>query len=116
VNSEVIPYFVLPSEVGGVRLGDVAFVYNTSNGKGCYAIYADTGPSGSLGEGSMYLAVQLGIDDNPRTGGVQQGIIDYIIFPNSGYGQGVIPTVKQINNIGASHMKKLGGLRITKCL
>ena len=118
VNSETVPFFVLPSAVStlGIVKGDIAFVYNTVTKKGCYAIYADAGPSGSLGEASIYLATAIGVNSNPRTGGTSSGIIDYIIFPNSGAGQGTIPTLTHINNVGAVNMKKLGGLCITNCL
>ena len=118
VNSEAVPFFVLPSAVStyGIFKGDIAFVYNTVTKKGCYAIYADAGPAGSLGEGSIYLATKLGVNPNPRNGGTSSGIIDYIIFPNSGAGQGTIPTLTHINNVGAVHMKKLGGLSICNCL
>jgi len=117
-DAETVPFYIIPSAVQrlGVRIGDVAFVYNTANGKGCYAIYADAGPARSLGEGSMCLARQLGIKSNPRRGGVSRGVIDYIIFPQSGFGQGTIPTTAQINDIGAKYMKKLGGLSITNSL
>ncbi|MBI3502637.1 MAG: N-acetylmuramoyl-L-alanine amidase [Bacteroidetes bacterium] len=118
VNSEVVPFFVLPSAITsmGVKLGDVAYVYNTSNGKSCYAIFADGGPSGKLGEGSIYLANQLGINSNARTGGTSSGIIDYVIFPNSGYGQGTIPSVSQINSIGSTKLNAIGGSGITSCI
>lgn len=118
VNSETVPFFVLPSAVTayGISKGDIGFVYNTVTGKGCYAIYADAGPSGKLGEGSIYLATKIGVNPNPRNGGTSSGIIDYIIFPNSGAGQGTIPTITHINNVGAKNMKKLGGLSITDCL
>ncbi len=119
VDSENIPFFVLPSAVktaGGITIGDIGFVYNTVTKKGCYAIYADAGPSGSIGEGSMYLATQIGINNNPKTGGTSSLIVDYIIFPGSGQGQGIIPTITKINQVGAANMKKMGGVDLTKCL
>jgi len=119
VNSETIPFFVLPTAVvslGGIHIGDIGYVYNTSTGQGCYAIYADSGPAGSLGEGSIYLATQIGVNPNARTGGTSQAIIDYIIFPNSGSGQGTIPTTTQINNIGTTQIATVGGTGITACL
>jgi len=118
-NSETVPFFVLPSAVvslGGIRIGDVGYVYNTQTGQGCFAIYADAGPSGKLGEGSIYLAQQIGINSNPRTGGTSLGIIDYIIFPYSGYGQGTIPTIAQIDSIGNAKLAELGGFAVTQCL
>lgn len=118
-NSETVPFFVLPSalvSLGGISIGDIGYVFNTQNGQGCYAIFADGGPAGKLGEGSIYLADQLGINSNPRTGGTSLGIIDYIVFPQSGAGQGTIPTIAEINAIGASYMNSLGGIGIVGCL
>lgn len=119
VNSETVPYFVIPTAVrntGSITIGDIAFVYNKNNKKGCYAIYADSGPAGSLGEGSIYLATQLGLNASPKNGGTSTKIIEYIIFPGTGFGQGTIPTLTKINNIGAANMKKLGGVELTKTL
>jgi len=118
-NSETVPFYVLPSAVvslGSIHIGDMGYVYNTATGLGCYAIYADAGPSGSLGEGSIYLAEQIGINSNPRTGGTSSAIIDYIVFPQSGYGQGTIPTLAQINTIGTTEVNILGGIGIVGCL
>jgi len=118
-NSETVPFYVLPSSVvssGGIRIGDVAYVYNTITGQGCYAIYADAGPSTSLGEGSIYLAGQIGVNPNARTGGTSSGIIDYIVFPHSGFGQGIIPTIAQIDSIGNLKIATVGGTGITSCL
>lgn len=119
VNAETVPFFVLPAAVksiAGIQNGDIAYVYNTTNGLGCYAVLADQGPAGKLGEGSIYLANQLGINSNPRTGGTSSGIIDYIVFPSSGYGQGTIPTIAQINSIGTAKINSVGGTGITSCL
>ena len=118
-NSETVPYFVLPSalvSLGGIHIGDIGYVYNTVTGLGCYAIYADSGPAGSLGEGSIYLASQIGVNPDARTGGTSLQIIDYIVFPNSGYGQGTIPTIAQIDSIGNSLIATVGGTGITACL
>lgn len=106
VNSEVIPYFVLPSDLlyeTGTTLGDIGYVYNIRNGKGCFAIYADTGSEGKIGEGSMYLAKQLGINDNPRTGGQADDVL-YIIFPYSGYKQPL--SIDKINTLGKKLQEK----------
>ena len=119
VNAETVPFFVLPAAVksiAGIVNGDIAYVYNTTNGLGCYAVLADQGPAGKLGEGSIYLANQLGINSNPKTGGTSSGIIDYIVFPNSGYGQGTIPSIAQINSIGTTKINSVGGTGISTCL
>ncbi|MDP1747371.1 MAG: fibronectin type III domain-containing protein [Bacteroidota bacterium] len=119
VNSEAIPFFVLPGAVktlGNIQLGDIGYVYNTVTGLGCYAIFADGGPAGKLGEASIYLANQIGVNSNARNGGTSQGIIDYIIFPGSGAGNGVHKTIAQINTIGAAKIATVGGTGITACL
>ncbi len=119
VNSEAIPFYVLPSAVtqlAGIKLGDVGYVYNTVTGIGCYAIFADGGPAGKLGEGSIYLANKLGVNSNARNGGTSQGIIDYVVFPNSGSGQGVHKTIAQIDAVGAAMIATVGGTGIVGCL
>lgn len=111
VNSEKVPYFVLPPEIieiTGTELGDIAYVYNQRNGKGCFAIFADTGPRNKLGEGSMYLAEQLGIPNNPRSGGQDADVL-YLVFPFSGNRQP--RSIKEINSIGDALMKKAGAYR-----
>ncbi len=118
-NSEALPFFVLPHAVvqaGGISIGDIGYVYNTITGLGCYAVYADSGPAGKLGEGSIYLASQIGVNSNARTGGTTLGIIDYIVFPGSGSGQGTIPGISQINSVGTTELNAAGGIGITGCL
>lgn len=118
-NSETVPFYVLPTalvSLGGITIGDMGYVYNTVTGQGCYAIYADSGPAGKLGEGSIYLANQIGIDSDPRTGGTSSQIIDYVVFPQSGYGQGTIPTLNQIDSIGTLQINSIGGIGIVGCL
>ena len=39
-----------------------------------------------MGEGSIALAVALGIDSNPRSGGIEHGVA-YVIYPGSGNGK-----------------------------
>lgn len=84
VNAHNVPYFVLPAgryKQYGIRPGDIAAVRH--NGRVDFAVFADVGPSHKLGEGSMALARELGINSNPRHGGVQHGV-EYIVFPRSG--------------------------------
>ena len=86
VDASKVPYIVLPGLLArqlGARPGDFAVVWNIRNAKISYAIFADIGPAGSLGEGSMALAENLGIWSNPRRGGTRGGIV-YLVFPGSG--------------------------------
>jgi hypothetical protein len=83
VDAAKIPYVVLPNDLadrGGARLGDFAVVMNLRNGKSSYAIYADIG---TMGEGSIALADNLGISSDARRGGQSDGIL-YLVFPGSG--------------------------------
>ncbi len=87
VDSEKIPYVVLPAGgSGGARLGDFATVVHLASGKVVHAIYADVGPRGEYGEGSMALASSLGIPSSPRKGGTSKRVLAYVFYPLSGNG------------------------------
>jgi Fungal chitosanase of glycosyl hydrolase group 75 len=106
VDASKIPYIVLPGDLAreaGARLGDFAVVTNTRNGKSSYAIFADIG---TLGEGSIALADNLGIWSNAREGGTRGGII-FEVFPGSGNGQP--RTVEEINTETAKLVQDAGG-------
>ena len=105
VDASKIPYIVLPGNLArdaGARLGDFAVVTNTRNGKSSYAIFADIG---TLGEGSIALADNLGIWSNAREGGTRGGII-FQVFPGSGNGQP--RTVEEINTETAKLVQDAG--------
>jgi Fungal chitosanase of glycosyl hydrolase group 75 len=83
VDSETVPFYVLPvGSYFGAKLGDCAYVYNTNNGCGAGAIFADAGPKNKIGEGSIFLASLLKIPSNPKNGGCEDGII-WVVFPGS---------------------------------
>jgi cell division septation protein DedD len=89
VNSEEIPYIVLPSSVlraSSIKLGDLAVVYNSVNYRWTYAILADIGPENKIGEGSIRLARDLEINANPRNGGTEIPELVYWVFAGSGNG------------------------------
>lgn len=112
VDSEEIPYIVLPGNVikkTGARLGDFAVAIN--NGTAVPAILADTGPKGLIGEGSIRLARSLGIDHNPRTGGTTKRAVIYVVFPKSGAGQGKLRTLAEIETEGKRLFENWGGLK-----
>jgi hypothetical protein len=91
-----------------LRRREIAVVVNSANGKRAHAIYADVGPTGKIGEGSIALARALGIDAKPRRGGVSSGI-SYLVFPKSGLGQGKLRTVAEINASASRLFKQWGG-------
>ncbi|MDE3111182.1 MAG: hypothetical protein KGL02_14760, partial [Acidobacteriota bacterium] len=83
VDASKIPYVVLPGDLAraaGARPGDLAVAVNLGNGNYSYAIFADVG---TLGEGSIALANNLGISSDARRGGTWWGVL-YLIFPGSG--------------------------------
>lgn len=119
VNSETVPYIAIPTNVlssGGIIRGDVAYVHNTVTGQSCFAIYADAGNTTSIGEASIMTASLVGVNPNVKTGGTSAGIIDYVVFPGSGFGQGYIPTIAQIDSMGNAQLAAVGGSLITTCL
>lgn len=87
VNSCEIPFIVLPAgKYFGARLGDLAMVCNIATGKYCGAIFADTGPPNKIGEISIDLAKELGVNPDPKTGGSDKSDFIYIVFPGSSIG------------------------------
>ena len=117
VNATKTPYIVLPPEFMeqfGVALGDLAVVINRKNGKSSPAIFADVGPHGKLGEGSIALARALGLDDSPRRGGTSASSIAYLVFPRSGLVPGKLRTAKEIKSSTLKVYREWGGARRLK--
>jgi hypothetical protein len=87
VDASTIQYIALPPDAKewGAKLGDFVVVLNAKNGRLAYAIFADIGPPAKLGEGSIALADALGIESNPKSGGLPFGVV-YGIFVGSGNG------------------------------
>jgi hypothetical protein len=110
VNSEEVPYFVLPGgffQSRGIRLGDIAAVIH--NNRIEYAILADVGPANKIGEGSIALSRSLG--NEPIINGIVRAGIDedviYIIFPGSG--DGTPQTIESVRTKGKALFTALGG-------
>ncbi|MFL6527356.1 MAG: glycoside hydrolase family 75 protein [Chthoniobacterales bacterium] len=83
VDAESINFFVLPGKLGlGAKLGDFGVVVRPDRNDYDYAVFADTGPAGQIGEASVALAAALNIPSNPKHGGTSGGII-YIVFAGS---------------------------------
>jgi Fungal chitosanase of glycosyl hydrolase group 75 len=84
LDSAELPYVVLPVPSGrfdhdatGIHLGQVAAV--VFKGKLVFAVFGDEGADDQLGAGSVALARRLGIDADPRDGGVDSGVT-YVVF------------------------------------
>jgi hypothetical protein len=110
VDSEVIPYVVLPPVLRGngkAKLGDFAIVINKKNGKSSFAIFVDIGPKTKLGEGSIALAAALDVKKNPKTGGPVADLI-YVVFPGSGNGKP--RSLEEIRSGGEAAFAEFGGM------
>ena len=110
VDSVNVPYISLPPEArhfGGIHFGDLAWVCNKPNGMNGPAIFADGGPKGKLGEGSVMLATSLGINPDPRHGGIGSGIA-WVVFPGSTLNWP--SSVKDIHDLAYVRLVQWGGL------
>jgi hypothetical protein len=117
INSEMIPYFVLPPEVmnaANINVGDIGFIFNKNNNKMMFGIFADVSPIDKIGAGSIALANALGIKSDARKGGIEEGII-YMIFPTSG--NHIPKTILEIDDAGARLFNAWGGMnRFKDCI
>ncbi|MFJ9562306.1 glycoside hydrolase family 75 protein [Streptomyces fuscichromogenes] len=87
LNAEQLPYVVVPGPSGrwnhresGVRGGAVAAVIYQDHVQ--YAVVGDTGPRDIIGEASYATAKALGVNPDPRVGGIASGVT-YIVFKDS---------------------------------
>jgi Fungal chitosanase of glycosyl hydrolase group 75 len=116
VDAVSIPYVVLPpAGFKHAKLGDFATVVNLRNGKVAGAIVADeSAPELPMGEGSIDLANALGIDSNPRSGGVEKGMA-YVIYPGSGNGKP--RALHEIVSASQANFQRWGGVQTLRgCL
>ncbi len=113
VDASKIPYIVLPGAMArelGAWPGDLAVVVNLWNGNYSYAILGDIG---TLGEGSIALADNLGISSDARHGGIWWGV-SYLVFPGSGDHRP--KSIDQIDQMGHKLLDDWGGVaRLAAC-
>ena len=85
VDAATVPYIVVPpairNGVKGVVMGCLAHVTNTLNGKHIAAVVGDIGPRKKIGEISCACASAIGLNPSPISGGVDEHVIEYVIFP-----------------------------------
>jgi hypothetical protein len=84
LDAATLPYVVVPGvssrwsyKTSGIAMGSVVAVIYA--GKVEYGIVGDVGPVSILGEASYAMAKNLGINPNPATGGVSDGVT-YVFF------------------------------------
>lgn len=112
VNSEAIPYFVFSTKFK-VPVGAIGLIYNIKTKKKSFAIFADSNNK-IIGEGSLYLAKELGIDLDTNSigkivGGEDKANIIYIVFPKSGLETYSEVTVELIDKLGDDAIKDFTG-------
>ncbi|SHF41511.1 glycoside hydrolase family 75 protein [Streptoalloteichus hindustanus] len=83
-----LPYIVVPGvssrwsyKESGIGCGTVGAVVHKD--KVVYGVIGDVGPKSIIGEASYALAKKLGVNPDPRTGGVGSGVT-YIVFNGGG--------------------------------
>lgn len=83
VDSETVPYIVVPSlviqETAGVVRGCKARV--TWKGKSVDCVVADRGPANKIGELSIAAARAVGLPPSPRHGGTEKAEVLYELWP-----------------------------------
>jgi|GEM_PF-920294 len=86
LDSESIPFIVVENYIRnrakGVVLGCKARVTNLRNGRAVDCVVGDMGPLAKIGELSIAAAVALGLNGNPRTGGVDAPSLKYELWPD----------------------------------
>lgn len=116
VDAATIPYVVLPPEgFHFAKLGDFATVVNLRNGRVSGAIVGDeSAPDLVMGEGSIALANALGVDSNPRTGGIEHGV-GYVVYRGSGNRRP--RSVQEIRSSSQEKFRIWGGLqKLDSCI
>ncbi len=110
LKAEVLPYVVIPLPSSrwnyadsGIKGGNLVLMCYKD--KYVFGVVGDLGPSQRIGEGSYAAAKVLGINPDPRRGGVGSGVT-YVVFP------GV--AVKPIEN--AAEAERLGNIKVPEWL
>jgi hypothetical protein len=85
LNSEKIEYVVISGKlrkmIPPVCIGCHVVVTNIRTGKQVIAVCGDSGPSDKIGEGSIALALALGLNPDARHGGTDEHIIKFELYP-----------------------------------
>lgn len=85
LDSGATPFVVIPgtliSKIDPIFMGCACEAINLQNGGISLGVCGDAGPANHLGEGSMALARNLGINSNPKRGGTSRPIIRYTLYP-----------------------------------
>ena len=110
LDAAALPYVVVPGvstrwsyKKSGIAMGSVvAVIYDD---KVEFGIVGDVGPTGAIGEASYAMAKRLGIDPNPKTGGIGSGV-SYLVFTGT---SGVVSKKEshaEATSVGAARAKQ----------
>ena len=87
VDSESVCYAVVPPALAfacaGVVLGCRVTIKHIYTGKEVEAVCADTGNNHNIGEASIAVAREFGVNPSPRNGGDQERNYLYTFYPNT---------------------------------
>ena len=110
LDAAAVPYIVLPQPSGtwdfrtaGIRLGACAAAI--FNGRVVYGVFGDTGPKTIIGEASHAMAKALGINPDPRNGGLAEIAVTYVVFPGTRVSQ--VESPEAARACGEMHMQRL---------
>ena len=113
-DAEKVPYVVLSGTAEqnfNAVMGDYAVVYNKVNRKISLGMYGDEWPTLKVGEASVAVAKELGINADAREGGVESSTVVYLIFPNSRTTPWTAAEpIEQIRAEAQKHFEAWGGL------
>ncbi len=109
-----LPYVVVPGKstkfdpaASGLKLGDVILV--VYKGQAEYAVYGDVGPSADIGEASYATAKALGVNPDPKVGGVDTPDVLYVAFTGASALVSPIESHAQAVSVGQGLLAKLVG-------
>lgn len=85
LDSEKVRFIVIPGQlvrmVAPVVMGCRATVQDIKTGKIIEAMVGDTGPRNALGEASIAVCKDFGVDANPKHGGTSDVRFNYTFYP-----------------------------------
>jgi hypothetical protein len=81
------------------------------NGKVAYGVFGDEGPDNIIGEASYAMVKALGANPSPRTGGVDEERVTYIVFKGKDAVPKDLGNPQEAQRLGQEKAAKLLALR-----
>ena len=112
VDAETIPFVALPKAIATATCQGRLVAVN-ANGATKMAMQADDAPAFGYGEASIALAKDLGINSNPRSGGLDRRSVVYVVFQRR---MGFPDSAAEVRTKAQSVFDKWGGTaRLAQC-